>query len=69
MSGHIPDLYWDLLLNVDPFANMQRGNFWGPFSLKGAFFHKKKMLFLVNINCCLKFLEYALNVLKTLYNF
>ena len=44
MSGHILDLYWDLLLNADPFTNMQRGDFLGPFSQKGAFFHKKNDL-------------------------
>ena len=36
-------------------------NFGGPFFKKSFLFHKK-VSFLVNIECCLKFLEYALQV-------
>ena len=70
MSGHIVDLYWSLLLNVAPFCKHAKRGRGGLqlFSQKGDFFHKK-MLFLNNIECCAKFIEYALHVLKILYNF
>ena len=51
-----------------PFCKHAKGGFFETLFSKRCLFHKK-MLFLININCCPKFLEYALHVLKILYNF